>query len=92
MMKDTIIIFKKELKNILKDKRTLISTLVIPLFLLPAIFLGIDFMDNRQTKEAVETVYELKVLNNPDPMLLQVLDGMLDFVVVNEPGPDTLII
>lgn len=92
MMKDTIIIFKKELKNILKDKRTLISTLVIPLFLLPAIFLGIDFMDRRQTKEAVETIYELKVLNNPDPMLLQVLDAMLGFVLVNDPGPDTLVV
>ena len=91
MMKDTIIIFKKELKNILKDKRTLISTLVIPLFLLPAVFIGIDLMDKRQTREAVETIYELNVVNNDDQRFLQVLDAMLDFTIVNEPSPDTLV-
>ena len=52
MIHDAFIILRKELRNILKDKRTLVATLVIPLLLIPLLFVGMDFVESRQQETA----------------------------------------
>jgi sodium transport system permease protein len=56
-MKNILTIFTKELKDTLRDKRTLMVMLVIPLFLYPAIFVGISkYMTNQSEKVSAETL------------------------------------
>ena len=40
MISDAMIILKKELRNLFKDRRTLFSTFLLPLLVLPIIFIG----------------------------------------------------
>lgn len=92
MMKDAFIIMRKELKNILKDKRTLVATLLVPFLLIPILFVGMDFMENRQRSSAQETVYLINIVNNDDPALLENLSKHLVFSLTNEPAEDVLVV
>ena len=51
-MKNAFIIFKKELKEILRDRRTLMVMLLIPLFLYPLLFAGISSFVKGQEEKA----------------------------------------
>ncbi len=53
-MRHTFTIFKKELKEILRDRRTLTVMLVIPLLLYPILFAGISSFVQDQEKKADE--------------------------------------
>jgi sodium transport system permease protein len=62
-MKNAMIIFRKELKDSLRDRRTLLTMIVLPLILFP-LFIGITsrFMQKR-TREAREKVLKVSVVS-----------------------------
>jgi len=63
-MKTILVIFKKELIDTLRDRRTLISMVVIPLFLFP-LLIGISsrfFM--RQVRDAQEKVLNIALITH----------------------------
>lgn len=66
MFKDSMIIFKKEMKNIFKDKRSFFSIIILPFILMPIIFGTIGFVSNSQEKGAQETTYILQIKNAPE--------------------------
>jgi sodium transport system permease protein len=79
MLRDAIIIFRKEAKNLIKDRRTLAMVLLLPLVLMPAIFGTIAVVSERRAKDAAESLYDLVIVNNPDMELRSALSKHLRF-------------
>ena len=79
MFKDAMILYKKELKNIFKDRRTLFAVLGLPINLIPIIFITKGKVTAAQQKSNVETVYTVEFRNLPDPRFETILSGMLSY-------------
>ncbi|HRF77581.1 MAG TPA: hypothetical protein PLB46_13470, partial [Chitinophagales bacterium] len=63
-MKNIFTIFSKEIKDILRDKRTLTVMLLIPLVVYPAIFIGITKYMTAQNEKAVAQTLRVGIINN----------------------------
>ncbi len=63
-MKNIFTIFRKELRDITRDRRTLMIMLVIPLFVYPAIFVGISKYISKQTAAAGQEVLRIGIIDN----------------------------
>ena len=87
MFKDAIIIFRKEIKNLVKDKRTLFMILLFPLVLMPVIFVTIGFVSERQSKDTAETIYAVRIVNNTDKGFTDVL---ADYLRYRRPAADQM--
>lgn len=83
MFKDALIIFKKELKNLFKDFRTIFAIFILPMILMPAIFIAIGYTATAQQKEAVETVYNIKFVNLNDEEFKNILSQFIDYKEVD---------
>ncbi|MDO7977220.1 hypothetical protein [Oceanotoga teriensis] len=88
MFKDAVVIFKKELKNIFKEKRTIFSLFFLPLLLMPLIFTSIGYVSQLQEKDAEERVYNIVIENIEDSEFLSILDRSLNFKVVDQYSPE----
>ena len=87
MLKDALIIYRKEVKNTVKDRRTLVLLILLPLLIMPLIFGVIGTVTARQEKVATETVYSLVIRNNSDPRLTAVLKDSLKYRLADDlPG------
>jgi sodium transport system permease protein len=64
-MNRIITIWVKELKDNLRDKRTILSMVVMPLVIMPLIFLGVTKLAQFQVNKAQETASKI-ALNNQD--------------------------
>ncbi|MFW6172519.1 MAG: ABC transporter permease subunit [Elusimicrobiota bacterium] len=82
MFKDALIIFRKEMKNLFKDFRTIFAIFILPMILMPAIFIAIGYTTTAQQKEAVETVYNIKIINFDDENFKNILSKYLNFKLV----------
>ena len=78
-MKDALIIWKKELKNVFKDKRAIFSNYILPLFLMPAIFFIMTVVEDSKRESAQDAVYGITIVNNDDHALRQILGEYLKF-------------
>lgn len=67
-------IFKKELKDTLRDRRTLIMMLVIPVLIFPIILTLFVSVSESFSKEAAEKTVEIGVVGNPDNYIFQQLE------------------
>ncbi|MBK7439996.1 MAG: ABC transporter permease [Bacteroidetes bacterium] len=63
-MKNIITIFLKEIKDIMRDKRTLMVMLLIPLVVYPAIFVGITKYMTAQSEKAVSETLRIAIISN----------------------------
>ncbi|MCP5454667.1 MAG: ABC transporter permease [Thermotogae bacterium] len=79
MFNDSVIIFRKELKNIFKDKRTIFAIFILPLILMPVIFSSISYVSTLQEKDAEENVYNIIIENSGDPVFEDMLRSSLQF-------------
>lgn len=77
MMQDALIILKKELRNLFKDRRTMFSTFLLPLLVLPIIFIGMGTVLESMERDAQESTYEIMVSGNDDPLFLGLLSDRL---------------
>ncbi|OAA31451.1 sodium ABC transporter permease [Kosmotoga arenicorallina S304] len=77
MFKDSIIIFKKELKSLFKDRRSILFLIILPLVLMPGIFLTIGYTASSQERKAAETVYKVGFINLPDENFPKILSERL---------------
>src|SRR5215470_4595821 len=68
------IVYRKELTEALRDRRTLISTIVVPLFLFPVLSVGFGALAVELVGEAREEIPKVVILGGEDS--LQVLDGL----------------
>jgi len=81
LFRDALIIFRKELKNIFKDARTVFAVLILPMLIMPVIFLVMNTVSSSQAKTYEKTVYKLKIVNLPDGRFLSFLDQMISFEI-----------
>jgi sodium transport system permease protein len=77
MTRDALVIYRKEMKNLLKDRRTLVMLLVLPLATMPLIFGTLGTVTRGQQREAAETVYPVWIQGNDDPRFRSLLEDSL---------------
>jgi sodium transport system permease protein len=92
MIRDAFIILRKELKNLFKDRRTLILIVGLPLVIMPLIFGTIGAVTASQQRRAVQTVYRVWIRGNDDPVFRTVLAELLQFDAVQAADEDTLVV
>lgn len=81
-MKNIIIIIQKEIKDLLRDKRTLMTMVVIPLLMFPLIFSVMGKIISNQIKKEQEKVLNIGVADNGNANALLVLfDGRKDIKI-----------
>ncbi len=85
MLRDALIIFRKELGNVMRDRRVILANYVLPLLLFPAFFFAISFFQDIQTQEQGETVYPVSILNAPDEGYQQILESIILVEPVDNP-------
>ena len=82
MIRDAFIIFRKEIRNLLKDRRTVFSTLILPLLTIPIIFVGMGSVLGSLDKEAREASYTISIQDNTDPRLTAILSTLVTYELV----------
>lgn len=82
-MNDACIIFQKELRNFFKDRRTLFSTFLLPLVLLPLLFIGMGTVMSALEADAQTTTYKIAIEGNDDVRLQTILQNILHYNVVD---------
>ena len=75
-MKIIIAIFKKELIDVLRDKRTLFFMIVIPVIVMPLIFIGSIKFQEYQSKKSDEKILNIALINKTSDS--QIRDYLLD--------------
>jgi sodium transport system permease protein len=60
------VVFFKELRDLLRDRRTIISMLVIPMVVLPGLFVGIGLMASKAAGQARQEPAKVMVLGGED--------------------------
>jgi len=77
-MRDLIIIIKKELKELLRDKKTLINSIILPMLMLPVIMFGaIKVMDMIKTNNQ-EKAIKIGLVNAPEAFMKLVKSDTLN--------------
>ncbi len=71
-----VAIFKKELTDVLRDKRTLFFMIVIPVIVMPLIFIGSIKFQEYQSKKSDEKVLNIGLINKTSDS--QIRDYLLD--------------
>lgn len=86
--KHIITVYLKELKDSLRDRRTLISMIVIPTFLMPLIIFGVGTVMTKVVKKAQDEPTSMVVIGGQDsPNILTALKAEKKFKIV-EPTRD----
>ncbi len=63
-IKKIIIVFRKELLDLFRDRRTIITTIVVPIILYPVLMIGFNAIMSRQTERLHEQEVIIYVVNN----------------------------
>jgi len=75
-MRNSLVIFRKELRDTLRDRRTLMSMIVMPLILMPLLILGIGSFSENQMRQSQEKEIRLGIAGAAAaPDLLSFFEG-----------------
>lgn len=78
-MKNFTIIFKKEIKDLLREKRTLITSIAIPVLLFPILFSIMGHFMSKQIKKEQEKALNIGLYNNNNAAtLMQIFESRKD--------------
>ena len=78
------IVYRKELLEALRDRRTLISTILVPIVLFPVLTLGFGYVTASLVSEASREPSKIMVLNSGDSAITQKLRGAEGLIVIPE--------
>lgn len=79
------IVYRKELVDSMRDRRTVISMIVVPILLMPLLTIGIGAVLARQVGQAMEEVPKVMILNGRDsPNVRRELQQLEQVTVVHE--------
>lgn len=92
MVRDALIIFRKEIRNIMRDRRAVFANYILPMILMPAVFFVLEMTTSQTERSFVETSYEVVIVNNDDPRLRALLDESLTFEEVSSTGDNGLVL
>jgi len=83
-LQQTLVIYRKELKDVLRDRRTLISMILVPILLFPLLIGGIGFMMGGQIDKIEKRSKPILILGHENsPELVQFLRAEEQFQVVD---------
>lgn len=90
-MKNIIIIFLKEMRDILRDRRTLMLMVVMPLVLFPLIInLSSKFMMNLETSAATKILRVGVILNNNNDLIRESIGSRNDMILTDVEDEDLI--
>jgi sodium transport system permease protein len=82
-LRDISIVYRKELKDALRDRRTLISMILVPLLIFPVMILGFSFLAVEMVSTAKREVPKVMILGGEDsPAILDQLHQLSSIHVV----------
>ena len=82
------IVFGKEVTDMIRDRRTLISMVVVPVLLMPLLVLGMGFLTAVSVRKAQEEVPPVMILGGAkSPRIMEALQARQDLRLV-PPQPD----
>lgn len=82
------IIYLKELLDTIRDRRTLIAMIVVPILLFPVMMIGFGWFARTQSIKMVEEVAKLAVLGKDNaPHLYQLMEQSKYLKIVQSPNP-----
>ena len=90
-MQRTVIIFRKELKDILRDRRTLIMMVLVPMLIMPLLIIGLNKLQSSVMEKAQEKELRIGFLGSdyaPDLMNLFQEQGRM--ILLLDFPPDSL--
>ena len=80
-------VYKKEMQDILRDRRTLIATVVIPILLIPIMTFGIPLLfSNTQQQIVIQTQY-IAIVGEPSENFTRLIDGSGSLQVIEIDKP-----
>lgn len=74
-MREAFTVFKKELIDTLRDRRTIIAMVVVPLLLFPAFFIVTSMVMQSQSEQAAEKTLEVALINATPEFEAQIADA-----------------
>ncbi|HNZ89255.1 MAG TPA: CPBP family intramembrane metalloprotease, partial [Candidatus Cloacimonas acidaminovorans] len=84
--KHSLVIYRKELMEVLRDKRTIFTTFILPIILYPLIIVGFNSIMIRQTKSLEERgatiAVQDSVNNNISRQLIQDLTKIKNYTII----------
>jgi sodium transport system permease protein len=81
--RNTGIVYRKELREALRDRRTLISTILVPILLFPALTVGIGYVVVELIEEASHQPSKIMILGASDsPVIVESLGKVKNLIVV----------
>jgi len=84
MPKNIITIWKKELKDTIRDRRTLVAMILMPMFLMPAMTIGMfKFMDKIMEDQEKQTVKIVLLGENNSPQLSEMIKSQEKLEIVS---------
>lgn len=76
-------VYLKELRDTVRDKRTLITTLVVPTVVIPLLFFGAGFVMKKVISKAAQEQSSIMIVGGEDsPLLLEALKAHEEFRIV----------
>ena len=83
-MKNIIIIARKEAKDLFRDKRTLLTMIVIPLLIFPILFNVMGKITSKQVEKEMEKPLKIGLIGEKNaPTLVQLLEKRSDVTITN---------
>src|SRR5271154_82229 len=81
------VVYRKELREWLRDRRTLISTVLVPLLAFPILITGMISLSSVLIDSAKKEVPKIMIIGGQDsPQVLAALDGIKDLKIVPYSG------
>jgi len=82
-LRNSLIVYRKELRDMLRDKRTIRSMVIIPMVAFPLMFLGIGYIGGRSSREMRMEVSQVMVSGGADsPKILAALQNVSGIRIV----------
>jgi len=82
------IVYRKELTDSLRDRRTLVSMILIPLLVFPVMMLGFSYLAVKLVGQAKKEVPQIMVLGGEDSPKVMARLRNLDTIEIVPPAPD----
>lgn len=82
-LRNSLIVYRKELRDMLRDKRTIRSMVIMPLVAFPLLFLGISYVSAEFSGEAKTEIAPVMIHGGEDsPKVLAALDNLAGIRIV----------
>jgi len=87
ILRDALVILRKELRNVFRDRRAIFANYLLPLILMPIIFTAMGFFQGQQESDRAAKTYTVDIRNAPDGTFAEVLGRTIRFLPLDPSTP-----